>query len=259
MVLRMINTALVIALAVAIAGFCCDLSTGLAEAQGIEPATTGSASVADNVYLWVGIAQGVATIIAIVLGGFFAWRRGFIFRHWQPHVTISHDVTHRQVSPENVHIEITAILHNSSQVKVEFRDGLFTVEQLAPVSDEYVEQLYGKTFVDKERYEAPEWHRLKEIRLEWEEDELIAEPGEKVAVTLEYIVPNYVESVLITTYFYNTRVIGKIPAEINPRDAERKKQRRWLWRISGPRGWIRTTAHDIVFAGGNPNLDENGR
>ena len=259
MVLRMINTALAIALAVVIAGFCFDLSSGVAEAQGTEPATMGSASLADNVNLWVSIAQGVATVIAIVLGGFFAWRRGFIFRHWQPHVTISHDVTHRQVSPENVHVEITAILHNSSQVKVEFRDGLFTVEQLSPVSDEYVEQLYGKTFVDKERYEAPEWHRLKEIRLEWEEDELIAEPGEKVAVTLEYIVPNYVESVLVTTYFYNTRVMGKIPTEINPRDAERKKRLWWFWQTSGPRGWIRTTAHDIVLSSSNPNLEGNGR
>lgn len=150
-------------------------------------------------------------------------------------------------------------MHNSSQVKVEFLDGLFAVEQLAPVFDEYVEQLYGKTFVDKKRCEAPEWHCLKEIRLEWKEDELIAEPGEKVAVTLEYIVPNYVESVLITTYFYNTRVMGKIPADINPRDAERKKQRRWPWRISGPRGWIRSTAHDIVLTSNNQNLDEHGR
>lgn len=254
----MINLATAIALSVVIAVFCFTLSTGLAEAQGGGQATTGSASVADTFYLWVSIAQGVATIIAIILGGIFAWRRGFIFRHWQPHVTISHDVTHRQVSPENVHVEITAILYNSSQVKVEFHDGLFTIEQLAPVSDEYVEQLYGKTFVDKERYEAPEWHRLKEIRLEWKEDELIAEPGEKVAVTLEYIVPNYVESVLITTYFYNTRVMGKIPSAINPRDAQRKKQRWRPWRMSGPRGWIRTTAHDIVFLGVNPNLKENG-
>ena len=255
----MTDTAPAAALTVAIAVFCFVLSSGVVEAQGTGPATMGSASFPDNVHLWVSIAQGVVTIIAIVLGGIFAWRRGFIFRHWQPHVTISHDVTHRRVSPENLHIEITAILHNSSQVKVEFLDGLFTVEQLAPVSDEYVEQIYGKTFVDKERYEAPEWHCLKEIRLEWKEDELIAEPGEKVAVTLEYIVPNYVEAVLITTYFYNARVMGKIPADINPRDAERQKQRQWPWRISGPRGWIRTTAHDIVLVGNNPNLKENGR
>ena len=60
---------------------------------------------------------------------------------------------------------------------MEFWDGPFTVEQLAPVSDESVERLYGKTFVEKDRYEAPEWHGLKEIRLEWKEEELLAEPG----------------------------------------------------------------------------------
>lgn len=159
------NSTRVLALAGTIAVFCFTLSSGLAEAQGTDSAATGSTSVLDNVYLWVNIAQGVATVVAIVLGGIFAWQRGFIFRHEQPHVTLSHDITHRQASPENVHVEITTILNNSSQVKVEFRDGLFTVEQLAPVSDEYVEQLYGKTFVDKERYEAPEWHCLKKSGL----------------------------------------------------------------------------------------------
>lgn len=45
---------------------------------------------------------------------------------------------------------------------------------------------------------------------------------------------------------------------MNPRDVEERK-RLCFRRISGPRGWIRTTAHDIVIAGGNPNLDENGK
>ncbi len=254
----MLNTALAIVLAVAIACFCFAFSSGLAEANGIEPATTGSALGANNVYLWVSIAQAVATIIAIMLGGFFAWRRGFIFRHEQPHVTISHDVTHRQIGHGYVHIEVTATLSNSSRVKMEFHDGLFTVEQLAPLSHKDAERLF-ETLFEKDLYEIPKWPLLRERRLEWSKDELIVEPGEKVTATFEHIVSNAVESVLITTYFYNTRVMGKIPAEINPRIAERRKQRRWLWRISGPRGWIRATAHDIVLVGGNPNLDENGR
>lgn len=120
-----------------------------------------------------------------------------------------------------------------------------------------VKAKFSEGLSGKERHEAPEWRRLKEIRLEWQEDELLAEPGEKVTVTFEYIVPYYVESVLITTYFYNTRVMGKIPAEINPRDAEERKRLRFR-RISGPRGWTRTTAHDIILTGGNPNLEKNG-
>ena len=252
------NTVLTIALTVVIAVFCFTLSTGLAEAQGTEPATMGSESLADNVYLWVSIAQGFATVIAIVLGGIFAWRRGLIFRHEQPHVTISHDVTHRRIGHGYIHIEVTATLHNSSRVKMEFRDGLFTVEQLAPLSLKDAERLFEELF-EKDLYETLKWRLLRERRLEWGKDELIVEPGEKVTATFEHIVSSAVESVLITTYFYNTRVMGKLPAEISPRKAEKKKRLRWLWRISGPRGWIRATVHDIVLTGSNPNLDENGR
>ena len=208
----------------------------------------GSASVAGNIYLWARIAQAVATIIAIVLGGIFAWWRGFIFRHEQPHVTVSHDVTHRQIGHGYVHIEVTATLHNSSRVKVEFRDGLFAVEQLVPIAENMAERLFKEIF-DKDLYESPEWVLLRERRLEWSKDELIVEPGEKATATFEHIVSDAVESVLITTYFYNTRVMGEIPAELNPHDAERRKRLRWLWRTSGPRGWIRTTAHDIDLAG----------
>ena len=84
-------------------------------------------SIADTIGVWAGIAQAGATVIAIMLGGLFAWRRGFIFRHEQPHVTILHEITHRRVSDSYVHIQLTATLQNSSRVKVEFRDALFTV------------------------------------------------------------------------------------------------------------------------------------
>ena len=242
--IRMNNTVLAIALTVAIAVFCFALSNGVSEAQGTEPATTGSASVADNVYLWVSIIQG----IAIVLGGIFAWRRGLIFRHEQPHVTISHDVTHRRIGHGYIHIEVTATLHNSSRVKMEFRDGLFTIEQLAPVSLKDAERLFEKLF-DKDLYESPKWDLLRERRLEWSKDELIAEPGEKVTATFEHIVSNAVQSVLITTYFYNTQVMEKMPAEMNPREADKRKRLWYFWRPSGPKGWGRTTAHDINLVG----------
>ena len=239
----MFNAALVIVLIMAIAVLCFALPSGLAEAQGTEPTMTG-ALAADNVYLWVSIVQAVATIIAIVLGGIFAWRRGFIFRHEQPHVTISHDVTHRQIGHGYVHIEVTATLYNSSQVEVEFRDGLFAVEQLAPLSQKDAERLFEELF-EKDLYEIPKWRLLRERRLEWSKDELIIEPREKVTATFEHIVSNAVESVLITTYFYNTRVMGKISADMKPRDADRRKRLWWFWRTSGPKGWVRTTVYDI--------------
>ncbi len=194
---------------------------------------------------WAGIAQAVAAVIAIGLGGVFAWRRGFLFRYGQPHLTISHEVTHRRISDSYVHLELTATLRNSSRVKVEVLDGLFTVQQLAPVSDEHAETLYGDTFIDQ-RYNAGFlWDTLDEGRLVWERNGLLVEPGESVAETFEYIAPDSIGSVLLTTFFYNQRVLGKIPEEVNPHEA-RPKRYFLLWERSGPRGWFRTTAYDIM-------------
>ena len=255
-VLAKINTGLPIALFVATIGFCLAILTGLTEAQGVGPAATPSVSVADNIYSWVRIAQAIATLIALTLGGIFAWRRGFIFRYQQPHITISHDVTHRHLGHGYVHIEATATLHNTSRVKVEFRDALFTVEQLAPVDGDMAERLFDET-IDKVIYESPKWDLLTERRLEWTPDEFIVEPGEMATSTFEHIVSDAVESVHITTFFYNTRVLGKIPSEMEPRNVERWERFRWVWRTSGPRGWTRTTAYDIYPAGHGLDSGEN--
>ena len=213
-------------------------------------------SLTETVGAWAGIAQAVATVIAIALGGIFAWRRGYLFRYGQPHVTVSHEITHRQVSDGYVHIDVTATLHNTSRVKVEIRDGLFTVQQVAPVSDAFAEELYSQTFIDQQHNGILQWLNLDETRLSWNKDDLIAEPGESVATTLEYMTPDFIESILVTTYFYNLRVMGKIDHAVDPRDAETKR-RFWLWRRSGAKGWIRTTTHDIIDSNRQVNTRES--
>ena len=218
----------------------------LVEAQeGIPPSVTTSAT--GTVYVWARTAAAVATVVAVGLGGIFAWRRGIIFRHEQPHVTITHEITHRRISPEYVHLEIAVTLHNTSRVKTEFRDGLFSVEQLAPLTDEHVEKSFAKAFVYAEKYESPEWFLLKESRLEWGQDVLVVEPGEKAVETYEYIVPDYIESVIVSTHYCNVRVFGKIPVGTDPRYAERKSKL-GFWQASGVTGWTKTTAHDIVIS-----------
>lgn len=65
---------------------------------------------------------------------------------------------------------------------------------------------------------------------------------------MEFVVPSDVDSVLITTFMYNSRSMGKIKGDIDsPVRAEKQKRRllRWL-EVEGPRGWTRVTAHDIA-------------
>ena len=187
------------------------------------------------------IAQALVTIIAMGFGGAYAWRKGYIFRQGQPYVTISHDITHRSVSDGYIHLEITATLHNTSLVKVEFRNALFTVQQLAPASDEYVFHLdEGTGHQTPGIYRPLNWEYLLEILRVWNEDELVVEPGMSAAVTFEHVLSRTIQSVSVTTHFYNVKVMGAIPAEKNPRD-EKNRKRLGIWEVSGTKGWNRTT------------------
>ena len=63
----------------------------------------------------VAVAQGFATVAAIGLAGLFAYRRLNVFRTFYPHLTISHEISHRFVGNSYAHISVTAILQNGSK------------------------------------------------------------------------------------------------------------------------------------------------
>jgi hypothetical protein len=172
---------------------------------------------------WADIALALVTILAILFGGLFAAVKFELFRDFEPHLTISHSINHRRVGESYVHIDVTVTLQNSSKVKVSLREGFFFLQRLMPVTDAEVEQIYSEAF-DREDSQQFVWPTLEEAYRNWNENELIIEPGEAYSELLEFIVSSEVESVIIYTYFYN-------PGPSNV-----------------PTGWHRATAHDIVNA-----------
>lgn len=171
----------------------------------------------------VGIVQASATALAIAAGGLFAGYKLQLFRDFQPHLTISHEVSHRLVGDSYVHIAVTANLRNSSKVKLEFRQALFRLQQVAPITDAETERLYAQVFVNAEQRHL-QWPMLDEATLQWTPGALIIEPGELHPETYEFIVSSEVKSVIIYTHFYNPSVTA-----------------------SGlDTGWLRTTVYDIV-------------
>ena len=252
--LPVVRSAVMATLVVAATAACLAGPAGTASLQGPESDQSphggserpASATITDRLKDGSAIAQAVATVVAIGVGGLFAWRNAQIFRARAPHVTISHEVSHRFVGTEYVHIAVTAILHNRSRVNIEFRDGLFIIQQIAPSLDEDVEELYASVFLDHE-HEDLQWPTLEQARRTWDEDELIVEPRESETETFEFIVSTDVESIVITSYFYNSRVLGKIPDDIELREAPRLRGKLRRWReVRGPRGWSRTTVYDIL-------------
>ena len=174
----------------------------------------------------LGVMQAVVTTLAIVLGGAFAAYKWQVFRESEPHLTITHEVSHRPVGDSYVHVAVTAVLRNSSKVHIELRQGFCRLQQVAPVSDEDVESVYAQVFVDGE-FEELQWPILEEAPRTWNKSELIVEPGATNPETFEFIVSTAVRTVNIYTYFYNSAYSpGAQTAE----------------------GWGATTVHDMMSA-----------
>lgn len=148
------------------------------------------------------VVQAVGATAAIFAGGLFAITKTRMFRTFEPHVTITHEVSHRPIGDSYVHITVTANLRNSSRVHIEIKRGRFAVQQLSPILDEDVEDYYLQAFVRKTRDDLP-WPTLYEYQRDFEDSKLIIEPGESHPETVEFIVSREVRSVLLYTYFYN--------------------------------------------------------
>lgn len=88
--------------------------------------------------------QAVGAVTVIFVGGMFAYWRLQIFRTFEPHLSVTHEISHRVVGDSYIHIFVTTTLHNSSKVKIELRQALFSLQLVSPITDEDIENLYRK-------------------------------------------------------------------------------------------------------------------
>jgi len=151
-----------------------------------------------------GIVQAVITAAAIIGGGLVAAYKLQLFRDFAPHLTITHEVSHRPVGDSYVHIAVKAALHNGSRVKMEFRKGFLLLQQVSPTSDAEVTRLFQQWRGDDHSSHF-RWQTLYENHLAWDENDLIVEPGEDHHELYQFIVAAEVESVIVYTYYYNSQ------------------------------------------------------
>ena len=169
------------------------------------------------------IVQAIGTLTAIFVGGGFAFYRLHLLRTFHPHLTIEHEVSHRQVGDSYVHIALTVRLMNTSGVVIELRSGYVLIQQIAPVLDEEVANLFSKDAL--ERRDDIQWPTLDEIQREWDKGDLVVEPNETLAETYEFVVPRGTESVLLNSFYRNPMAKARDGVEV---------------------GWDATTIYDIL-------------
>ena len=151
------------------------------------------------------VIQSFVAAVAIVGGSFLAYQRFHVFRTLYPHLTIRHTVFYRRLSESYIHMDVTAILHNSSKVHIELRRCFAIVQDVAPRSDSEAETLYEESLDDKQGSRF-QWPTIVRTDRRWVENELIIEPGGQHSETFEFVIEGWEkQAVLLYTYFYNER------------------------------------------------------
>ena len=163
---------------------------------------------ATAIYLWLPdktlagetsrIVRDLATALALVAGGSLAAIKLQVFREFEPHINITHEISCQEIGDSYVHIGVTAVLHNTSKVKIEVLKATFALQQIEPITDAMIEELYIM------KTNEIEWPVLEEVERDWNKNDLIIEPGESHRETREFIVSRQAKYVLVYTYFYNS-------------------------------------------------------
>ena len=148
------------------------------------------------------VVRDLATALAIVAGGSLAAIKLQVFREFEPHLNITHEISCQEIGDSYVHLGVTAILHNTSKVKIDVLNATFALQQIDPITDEMIEMLY--TELCDNATDEIEWPVLEEVKLNWDKNDIIIEPGESHRETQEFIVSRQVKYVLIYTYFHNS-------------------------------------------------------
>ena len=187
---------------------------------------------AEEVETVANIVQAVAAVTAVGLGAAFAYRNSVLFRTFEPHINISHAVSHRNIGSAYVHVSVVATLHNSSRVKVTITQGFFQLLQVSPMENDDIATLYAEAFPDILSGEMGEmfdiqWPVMRELPFHFHAEGLVIEPGQSHSEIVEFIVEAGTRTVLVYSYFANAMASGD---------------------TNSASGWDLTTPYDIIVS-----------
>ena len=167
------------------------------------------------------VAQAVIVGSAVVVGSTLAALRFGLFREFEPHVMVEHDVSHRLVGDSYVHVACSVKLRNTSRVAVRISRAEFSLHTTSYVSDEHVEYLQVlRSDVEPGGYF--QWPPLDVFGREWSGEGLLIEPGSTTSEVAEFILSRKFGSLVVHSYFEN-------------RD-----------RKPTTRGWYTTSFYDVI-------------
>ncbi len=162
-----------------------------------------------------GIIQSVLICLSIITAGIWF----FLQRDPLPKANITHEITHRQITPELTWLHVSVSITNVGKRLLQLESGFTRLQKILPLDPAIADTIKaGKSPVSPVDCVVP-WRTSHSFDLNLT---VAIEPGETDILNYEFIIPAYIRTVKIYSYF------------------ERRKDL----------GWSRTTIYDLTKSGG---------
>jgi hypothetical protein len=159
------------------------------------------------------IAQAVATVAAIIVGGVWSYMLFVRTRQRYPRAKIDHYITHRIMSGSNVLVHVGVTISNKGDVLLSLISAQTRIQQVLPVNAEIMDSISeGRDPVPKGEREI-EWPLIGSSRKStWEPGKREIEPGESETIYYDFIIESGIQAIEVYSYFGNAskpeRAIG---------------------------------------------------
>lgn len=159
-------------------------------------------ALANNVETWSNSAANVAQVVAIVVGGWWAYDRFIRVREQWPRATLDQRAAHRRLNDEYTLLRLDLRIHNAGEVLLELRKVRAEAYQVLPLADSASEALSNKALVPADEFEA-EWPCLVDYERKWQEQEVEIEPQEGDELGFDFVIPSETRTVFLYCYVWN--------------------------------------------------------
>ncbi len=156
---------------------------------------TESTSTLTHIRNAAGIAQSIFTIGAIIAAGIWF----FIQKEASPKANIIHEITHRQIDKDWTWIHVSISISNPGKRLLNLESGIIRIHKILPLSKDISKMLKNKKNPISEESCKVSWHRIGKEYTPMLNIKI--QPGEEDNLECEFIIPSYVQTVKIYSYF----------------------------------------------------------
>jgi hypothetical protein len=149
--------------------------------------------------------HSVATVIALIVGGWWTYSRFIKKREKFPRAKISHSITHRKLDDDFQLLHVGLNVQNVGEVLLCLNQGFVRVQQVIPASPELLKALHARGDITDKKESECDWPLLGEHSCDWQSESHEMEPGEDENIEFDFAVRSDVKTVEVYSYFKNEK------------------------------------------------------